>query len=160
MKELHISSGNGKYCGGKFAEGEKRLTIKEAGEAWKSIPKEEKDLQAWRDNPNTRFPCGKCLGEVFKAKGIKARRLLTIHLQPEDAVMNVDPSRLDKVSTGIYVRAKHEGSWGSYDIYELKKESLLAWLRSRGGDNPWAENTVGILLGHENLHPPAKGETS
>lgn len=51
-------------------------------------------------------------------------------------------------ATGIYVRAKCNGKWGSYDIATLEKESLFQWLRSRGGENVWAENVVGILLGH------------
>ena len=60
----------------------------------------------------------------------------------------------DFVSTGIYVRAKSpEGRWGTFDIVQLDAPSLLAWLRSRGGDNPWAEDVVGLLLGHEHLHP-------
>jgi len=55
-------------------------------------------------------------------------------------------------ATGIYVRAlSPEGKWMSVDIALLDKESLLSWLRSRGGNNPWAENVVGILLGHGNL---------
>ncbi len=52
------------------------------------------------------------------------------------------------VETGIYVRAKLDGKFGSYDISQLDAESLLIWLRSRGGENVWAENTVCILLGH------------
>jgi hypothetical protein len=52
-------------------------------------------------------------------------------------------------STGIYVRAKSDdGKWMNADIAELDKPSLLHWLKSRGGDNPWAEDVVGILLGH------------
>ena len=54
--------------------------------------------------------------------------------------------------TGIYVRAKRDGKWESVDISELTAESLLQWLRSRDGDNPWAEDVVGILLGHGHLH--------
>lgn len=50
--------------------------------------------------------------------------------------------------TGIFVRARREGRWGSYDIYVLDKESLMTWLRSRGGDNPWAESVVAMLLNH------------
>jgi hypothetical protein len=61
-------------------------------------------------------------------------------------------------STGIFVRAKDpEGEWCTVDIWALDRASLLAWLRSRGGDNPWAENVVGILLGHGNLHGPEEG---
>ena len=56
-------------------------------------------------------------------------------------------------ATGIYCRAKSvDGKWGSFDIAELTRESLLIFLRSRGGDNPWAEDCVGILLGHGHLH--------
>ena len=51
--------------------------------------------------------------------------------------------------TGIYVRAvDSDGKWGSHDIVDLTKESLVQWLRSRGGDNPYAENVVCVLLGH------------
>lgn len=65
-----------------------------------------------------------------------------------------DETRLDMHhgSTGIYIRAKLHGKWGSYDIAALQKESLLAFLKSRGGDNQWAEDIVGILLGHGHLH--------
>lgn len=62
-----------------------------------------------------------------------------------------DPARAYRHGdTGIYVRAqKPAGGYGNFDIAELERESLLAWLRSRGGANLWAENTVLILLGHE-----------
>lgn len=50
--------------------------------------------------------------------------------------------------TGVYVRAQHNGVWGSYDVASLDGTSLLKWLRSRGGNNPWAENFIGILLGY------------
>ena len=52
-------------------------------------------------------------------------------------------------TVGIFARALKDGEWKSVDIYELDYTSLIAWLRSRGGDNPWAESTVAILLGHE-----------
>ena len=52
------------------------------------------------------------------------------------------------ISTGIYVRAQFNGKWDSYDIAALEANSLLAWLRSRGGHNPWAENCVLLMLGH------------
>lgn len=52
-------------------------------------------------------------------------------------------------STGIYVRARSEAmEWGEHDIAELKAPSLLAYLRSRGGSNPLAEDIVMTLLGH------------
>lgn len=54
--------------------------------------------------------------------------------------------------TGIFVRAKDSaGNYVNCDIAELDAPSLLHWLRSRGGNNPWAENTVGVLLGFERL---------
>lgn len=56
------------------------------------------------------------------------------------------------IRTGIFIRAKFpNGKWDSVDIYALTKESLLSWLRSRGQENSWAENVVGILLGHGNI---------
>lgn len=52
-------------------------------------------------------------------------------------------------ATGIYIRAIGlDGRWGSYDIAQLDKPSLTAWLRSGGGHNELAENTVALLLGH------------
>lgn len=71
-------------------------------------------------------------------------------------ILKVAPERASMQyagSTGIYVRAMlGVGTWGTYDIAQLDKASLLAFLRQRGGDNPWAEDTVGILLGHGHLH--------
>jgi hypothetical protein len=58
----------------------------------------------------------------------------------------------DGSGTGIFVRAMREGKWGSFDIITLDKPSLLSWLKSRGGNNEWAENAFGVLLGHGNLH--------
>ena len=56
-------------------------------------------------------------------------------------------------ATGIFIRAlSPEGKWESVDIVFLDKSSLLEWLKSRGGNNPCAENVVGILLGYGNLH--------
>ena len=63
-------------------------------------------------------------------------------------------------TTGIYVRAKGtDGKWGSYDIAELDQPSLHSWLRSRGGENPWAENCVMLLLGHEQIPAITSGES-
>ncbi|OKH14872.1 hypothetical protein NIES592_08320 [Fischerella major NIES-592] len=59
----------------------------------------------------------------------------------------------DKWETGIPIRAKlRDGGYEAADIGVLEKDSLPAFLRSRGGDNIWAENIVGILLGHGQLH--------
>ena len=64
-----------------------------------------------------------------------------------ELVLSVDPGRENwRDCTGIFVRAKEEdGAWDSVDIAMLKKESLLAWLRSREG---LAERTVLTLLGY------------
>lgn len=64
--------------------------------------------------------------------------------------LQVAPDRLDIIETGIYVRALNEDKkWESVDISHLDRDSLQSWLRSRGGENQWAENVVMILLGHE-----------
>lgn len=60
----------------------------------------------------------------------------------------VDPTREGLPETGIFVRAKRAGAWGNADIVELDEPSLRTWLRSRGGQNEWAENVVLILLGY------------
>lgn len=65
--------------------------------------------------------------------------------------LHVDKSRLHSSrhnDTGIYVRAYSGTAVGNYDISQLTKESLLRWLRSRGGSNPWAESCVLIMLGY------------
>lgn len=67
--------------------------------------------------------------------------------------LEIDPLRSRKIVTGIYVRAKTEqGTLVVADIADLKRESLLAWLRSDGGENPLAENIVGILLNYGHLN--------
>ena len=64
--------------------------------------------------------------------------------------LKIDPQRVGIGSTGIFVRAQDdEGRWLAADIVELDKESLLAFLKYRGGDNIWAESTCLILLGHQ-----------
>lgn len=75
----------------------------------------------------------------------------------EETIYRTDASRSGDQrfteATGIYVRAKSaDERWVNADIAELDGQSLLAWLRSRGGDNRWAEDVVGLLLGHGHLH--------
>jgi hypothetical protein len=49
--------------------------------------------------------------------------------------------------TGIYIRAIGlDGKWGSYDIAELDRASLLSWVK--GKDRLWLENLVLVMLGH------------
>lgn len=66
-------------------------------------------------------------------------------------ILQTDPTR--NGDTGIFVRAQDiNGKWVTVDMCCLTKASLLEFLKSRGGDNRWAENIVGILLGHSHLH--------
>jgi len=64
--------------------------------------------------------------------------------------LRVDPERLNRDGqTGIFVRAEHGGQWGNHDIATLDRLSFFAFLRIRGGENPWAENTLAQMLGYE-----------
>jgi hypothetical protein len=65
----------------------------------------------------------------------------------------VDPHRRQP-DTGIKVRAYLDDEIGNWDIADLDRDSLLRFLRSRGGQNEWAENTVLIMLGHTCQAPP------
>ena len=68
--------------------------------------------------------------------------------------LRVDPKRKDNWAgkTAILVRAKlPDGSFGPVDIAELDRDSLHAWLRSRGGKNLWAENLILAMLDHPQL---------
>ena len=50
--------------------------------------------------------------------------------------------------TGIYVRAMGlDGKYGSYDIAELDRHSLLSWTKEK--DRLWLENLILILLKHQ-----------
>lgn len=67
--------------------------------------------------------------------------------------LEIDPKRYESLGdevTGIYVRAKDSnGKFQNADIAVLTRESMHHWLRSRGGENLWAENTVAALLGYD-----------
>lgn len=60
----------------------------------------------------------------------------------------IDPERVGLIDTGIAIRALDGATWISADISELDQPSLHRWLRSRGGENEFAENVVYVLLGH------------
>jgi len=70
----------------------------------------------------------------------------------EDVPLRIDSTRQHlSGTTGIYVLALTLGEEGvetSADIAELDTESLLRFLRSKGGENEWAEGVVLALLGH------------
>lgn len=72
--------------------------------------------------------------------------------KPEKPLL-VDPDRRSYASTGYYVRARDNDKPVNADISELDRDSLIHWLRSRGGANEWAEDVVLGLLGH----PPIDG---
>jgi hypothetical protein len=55
--------------------------------------------------------------------------------------------------TGIFVRAKGQHGWGSYDIALLTRESLWQWLTSLRPDA--ARATVLALLGHDHTNTEA-----
>jgi hypothetical protein len=61
-------------------------------------------------------------------------------------------------TTGILVRAVHNGRMVRADIAWLDASSLLSWLRAQGGDNPKAEATVGALLGFPDLQAAAEAD--
>ena len=69
--------------------------------------------------------------------------------------LRTDPLRENSPSsTGIFVRALNsDGRWRSVDIVNLTRDSLISWLRSRGGFNPWAESVVLTLFGYPGLTP-------
>lgn len=63
--------------------------------------------------------------------------------------LKIDPEN-DAAQTGLFVRAMApDGKFGSYDIGLLDRESLITWLRSRGGENVFAENCVLVMLNHK-----------
>lgn len=71
---------------------------------------------------------------------------------PEPPPYRTDPKSYmrDVVTTDIFVRAQRpDDSWDAVDIWELSLESLIRWLRSRGGQNPHAESVLAAALGHE-----------
>lgn len=83
------------------------------------------------------------------------------HTAEKDAPLRIDPERRYlHEATGFYVRAHDGERWMNADIAELNTDSLYRWLRSRGGDNPWAESVVLGLLGHDrSVTPSAEGDT-
>jgi hypothetical protein len=69
--------------------------------------------------------------------------------------LRTDPAREGEPAhsvTGIYVRAQDSGGhWGSFDIAELTRESLLAWLSEVRPDGH--NNAVYVVLALLE-HPP------
>lgn len=74
------------------------------------------------------------------------------------AILVYDPKRLGTRDTMVKVKAHKRTSVNRYneeldtvDISALEEISLRNWLTTCG-DNPLAENIVGVLLGHGRLH--------
>jgi hypothetical protein len=67
--------------------------------------------------------------------------------------LNIDPKRLRmwrfEVPEIVVGALDEKGRHLAVDITCLDRESLLRWLRRRGGNNLRAENTVLLLLGHQ-----------
>jgi len=78
-----------------------------------------------------------------------------VKFKSTDVPLRVEPLRWEHrekfPGTGMFVRAvvPPDNRWESVDIEVLDLTSLMDWLRSRGGDNKWAENTVALMLGHK-----------
>lgn len=73
---------------------------------------------------------------------------------PDKAYRTENTGHRFQSDTRIMVRAlTPEDKPVSCDISELDRDSLIRWLRSRGGKNAWAESVVLMMLGH-----PALGE--
>lgn len=62
--------------------------------------------------------------------------------------MKIDPERLNKWEVGIPIRAQDPRNerWGTYDVGELDKESLIEWLKDRD-----IKDVIGIILQHGHL---------
>lgn len=67
--------------------------------------------------------------------------------------MKIDPKRLEGYVPGcIPIRARDPvtDQWGSFEVPQLDKKSLLEWLKDRPKE--YVDDVVGILLGHGHLH--------
>lgn len=64
--------------------------------------------------------------------------------------MKIDPKRIESYEPGcIPIRALHEKKWGTWEVPQLDKESLIEWLKPRSIE--YHKDVIGILLGHGHL---------
>lgn len=71
-------------------------------------------------------------------------------LQRIAEIPRVDPSRVKREATGIYTHAlAADGKYDDCDISHLTCDSLIRFVRARGGRNVFAEGLVLQILGHE-----------
>ena len=139
-RQMHLEagrqSGRDATCGPKIDYKSEESAVR-AAEAMNSKQKVRKPLEA--------YPCYWC-------EGWHIGRAMSTEELAEFQPLRVDSTRQHlSGTTGIYVRALTFGEEGvatSADIAELDTDSLLRFLRSRGGDNEWAEGVVLALLGH------------
>lgn len=123
-------------------------TRKDSAVPWDSVPDQNKSLMtAVAQHVMYRLDVDRAL-EANAAKDAEQR------LAPEPDLLVSEDRVLTEVVTNVYVRATHREKWGSYDISQLDNESLLRWLRAQDGDNPRAEDLVGVLINGERLHEP------
>ena len=139
-RQLHLEagrqSGRDATCGTKVDYRSEESAVR-AAEAMNAKSETRKVLEA--------YPCYFCLGwHIGRAMS-------------EEELAEFQPLRVDSTrqhlhgTTGIYVPALTLGEEGvetSADIAELDTDSLLRFLRSKGGENEWAEGVVLALLGH------------
>lgn len=79
--------------------------------------------------------------------------------------LSVDPNRTTEATspfrTGFPLRARFpDGSYGAADVAQLDRASLWSWLRSREGDNRFAESFLLQLLGHAPIQPNEEAPAS
>jgi hypothetical protein len=113
-----------------------------------------------------------CLG--FKLAAIPADRTTSIRFHEAGGEfvgaaaqlsldLKVDERRLEEAAardgyvTGCFVRAKTRKGWESVDMWCLTRESLLAWIETRGPVGPFAKSVILILAGYRPEGPAMGG---
>jgi hypothetical protein len=77
--------------------------------------------------------------------------------------LKADERRLEEAAprdgyvTGCFVRAKTAKGWESVDMWCLTRESLLAWIETRGPVGPFAKSVILILAGYRPEGPAMGG---
>jgi hypothetical protein len=77
--------------------------------------------------------------------------------------LKADERRLEEAAprdgyvTGCFVRAKTRKGWESVDMWCLTRESLLAWIETRGPVGPFAKSVILILAGYRPEGPAMGG---
>ncbi len=108
---------------------------------------EQEAYEHWRD---TFWKFGSSTDEARAKRAWAEARAAVFSPGPMELEVDPDQWAVEELrnQTSIYIRARVDGQYQAVDIAVLKKESLRAWLKSRGGSNPWAESTVLLMLGY------------